>query len=126
VSLPSVEKAARAALATLLAPSVKNKIWAGEYVALETLHKVDDKNPTFTWDNNRLSISTPKSSKPDSIFAWIRLFNTYAVVVKKKLRSGPRFSLIKHEFSSSEDTVQRSQSSLHLSALGDASLGNYT
>jgi hypothetical protein len=100
VSLPSVEEAARAALAgeaegyvklgTLLAPSVKKKIWAGEYVALETLHKLDEKNPTFTWDNNKLSISTPKASKPDSIFSWLRLFNTYAAVVcEKEAALGP-------------------------------------
>ncbi len=106
MSLPSVEEAARAALAgeaegfvklgTLLAPSVKKKIWAGEYVALETQHNIDGPPPppppqTFTWDNNRLSICTPKAINPDSIFAWIRLFNTYATVVceEKEAALGP-------------------------------------
>ena len=74
-------------LGATIDPKLKVRIWNGEYIEVGSLTSTTN-NPSLTInmssDNPTLALSTPRSAKPDNIWAWLRLFHTYASIYCEK------------------------------------------
>ena len=69
-------------LGATLSESVKSKIWAKQYIDLTTMTTTSQSSLSLSMSgvNPTIALNPAKSTPPDSILTWIRLFNTYASV----------------------------------------------
>jgi len=65
-------------------PTVKSKIWAGQYVELSSLSLATQQRPALalSWEgaNPTLAMAPQHQSPPQNVAEWLKLFNTFAAI----------------------------------------------
>jgi hypothetical protein len=73
-------------LGALLAPKIRDNIWAGKYVELSSLGDSKEQSVSVALNStdSLISLTPSKAQPPGNFYEWLRLFSTYTAVYVEK------------------------------------------